>query len=251
MAALPLPPSVAADLDTIVQDHIQALVPSPMSVYTTQQRAQVALLCAQDLLTYKQIARSTRITDPETITAWLKHPDYAAVVHALRTTLAQHALHTGLADALTRLRARDQRWRRLHAIIEQRQDHYTLDPSDPNYDNIPPGADSGLLVKDTKVLEDGSLINTYRVDAPLLRELRELESETAKELGQLAPDRSLHINVTTTLDASLLDPSDLAELRNRISGRSSLAALLPPISTPDASDPPLTTAPPTTHHDPD
>lgn len=226
--ATPLAPEVAAQLHTLIVEHHQALTPAPWSPHTFEQRVEAAILMAQDALSDVQICRTTGISDRATLRMWRHEPAYGALLGALRQVLLEATLQTGVANALTRLRAKDTRWRRLNAVIEQRAQHYHREPTDPDYAAMVPGGDTGLLVQGVKILEDGTPVYEYRVDTQTLRELRELEADVAKELGQMAPERSLHLHGSVSLQDAL-DPEALAMLRAMVTGRDRLAALTPPV----------------------
>lgn len=225
----PLAPEVAAALHQIIVEHHQVLTPAPWSPHTFEQRVEAAILMAQDALSDVQICRSVGMTDRATLRLWRNEPAYGAMLGQLRQVILEATLMSGVANALTRLRAKDSRWRRLNAVIEQRAQKYHREPTDPDYAEMVPGGDTGLLVQGVKVLEDGTPVYEYRVDTQTLRELRELEADVAKELGQMAPERSLHLHASASLTEAL-DPEALAMLRAMVTGRDRLAALTPPVT---------------------
>jgi hypothetical protein len=77
------------------------------------------------------------------------------------------------------MRAYDERWRELQRVIAERG-------ADPTMQDVP-GGRTGLLLKTVKVIGSGEAarqVEEYRLDAALLKELRELEKQAAEEAGQ-------------------------------------------------------------------
>jgi hypothetical protein len=77
------------------------------------------------------------------------------------------------------MRAYDDRWRALQQVIAERAAH-------PDMRDVP-GGRTGLLVRSLKTIGSGDAareVAEYRLDAAILKELRELERQAAEEAGQ-------------------------------------------------------------------
>ncbi len=143
-------------------------------------KEQVALDLAHDELTHAEIAEKAGIS-PSTLYEWNRHADFVARVEENRAEIWAAIRKHGIAVRENRVRALNDRWRRLRATIEARA-------ADPAMAGVP-GGKTGLLVHNVKGVgkgEDFQLIDLYEVDTGLLRELREHEKQAAQELGQWA-----------------------------------------------------------------
>ena len=90
------------------------------------------------------------------------------------------AVKEGLALRVSRLYEKQERHALLKQIIEERGNHESMAEA--------PGGKTGLLVRDYKA---HSFQPVYKLDAALLKEMRELEKEIAIELGQWTEKREL------------------------------------------------------------
>jgi len=99
-------------------------------------------------------------------------------VQARRDRAGSEVLDIALVDQEERLKRQSDRWERLHSVIEQRAEAMK---------DIKEGGDTGLLVRKVKSIGSGEYaerVDEYAVDAPMLKEIRELEKQTSEELGQ-------------------------------------------------------------------
>lgn len=104
----------------------------------------------------------------------LTKPDIALVITKAHEAIAQQ----GIADKRNRINAYDERWKRLHQVIEARAVAHNGDA---------PGAESGWLVRTYKQVGQGPmarLMEEWAVDTGLLSEMRALEQQAAREMGQ-------------------------------------------------------------------
>ncbi len=139
---------------------------------------QAAQDVADDQLTDSVIADRAKIAKP-TLYEWKRHPEFAAKVAVHQAEIRETIRKRGIAIVEHRVRALDDRWRRMQSVIEAR----AADPAMA----LVPGGDTGLLVHNVKGVgkgEDFQLIDLYEVDTGLLREIREHERQAAQELGQ-------------------------------------------------------------------
>jgi hypothetical protein len=135
---------------------------------------------AEDALTDAEISAKADVTR-QTLCNWKSHPDFAARVEGHRSAIREAVRSRGIAIKENRVAALEDRWRRLRRVIEQRA-------ASPQFAEVP-GGSTGLISRDQKGLgkgEDFEIVDVYRVDTGLLKELREHEKQAAQELGQWA-----------------------------------------------------------------
>jgi hypothetical protein len=137
-----------------------------------------AQLIAEGDLTLAQIGESVG-RDQRTLWNWRQHPEFVARIDEHLAIFRDEVRRRGIAVRERRINALNDRWLRLHSVIEQRA-------ADPAMAAVPGGA-TGLLVHDVKGIGSGEsarVVDLYEVDVGLLRELREHERQAAQELGQ-------------------------------------------------------------------
>lgn len=143
----------------------------------TEPRRRAALLLAEDELTDDEIASELGV-NRATLWRWKQHPEFAAQVAAHVAELGDAAARYAIARKRRRVKALDDRWRRLHQVIAERGAAM----------RGVPGGSTGLLVRRVKSVGTGpqqQIVEEYEVDGTLLREAREHEKAAAIELGQL------------------------------------------------------------------
>jgi len=170
----------------------------------TPKRQLAAQLLAEDDLADTEIAKKAGIA-VATLYIWKLRPEFAAKIAEIRATLGDMSLRYLIAQRRRRVRALDERWHKMQAVLDERGD-------DPLMRDVP-GGKSGLLVVQYKALhlEDDEIevVAEYKFDAALVRELREHEKQAAQELGQwvekvapTSPDgqqpATTHVNLTVT-----------------------------------------------------
>lgn len=114
-----------------------------------------------------------------TLYTWRKHPDFAARVEQNLAEIRSEIRRIGIADRENRIRELDDRHRKLKRVIEDRA-------SDPRIAGVPGGL-TGLIVHDVKGIgrgDDFRLVDLYEVDTGTLAEMRAIEMQAAKEMGQ-------------------------------------------------------------------
>src|SRR5262245_17471452 len=95
----------------------------------------------------------------------------------LREEVAELLKDCTLGSVKERVRELEELWRRLKALIHARA-------ADPTM-AVCPGGETGLLVRRRKVLGNGTgTIDEFCLDTGLLSEMRALEAQAARELGQ-------------------------------------------------------------------
>jgi hypothetical protein len=146
----------------------------------TAARAKAAELCAMDVLTDEKIAAECHISR-RTLTTWKQHPEFRARRDSRRAELLEEAKAFGIASQRARLESQQDRYLRMHQVITERA-------ADPTY-AAQPGWKTGLLVHDFKTTKDDAF-DVFKVDDGLLGELRALEAQVAKELGQSVSEKA-------------------------------------------------------------
>lgn len=142
-------------------------------------RADAARLLAEGQLTDRAVAAQVGV-NRMTLQRWKKQPDFAAEVNERIDELQRDVFRRGIASRIRRINALNDRWERMHRIVEERA-------SAPEMQDVP-GGKSGLLVRRLKSLgagENAQTVEEYEIDVGLLREMREHERQAAQELGQL------------------------------------------------------------------
>lgn len=142
-------------------------------------------MVAQDEQTDEAIAAEARVTR-RTLARWKLHPEFRARVDEHLAATRKELLSRGIADQAERIKAKQDRWRRLHRVIEARA-------ADPDMAAVP-GGTTGVLVHQVKGIGRGAdfqVVHEYAVDTGLLAEMDRLEMDVARELGQVV-DKSEH-----------------------------------------------------------
>lgn len=142
----------------------------------TGRREEAALLVAEDNLSDERIAERLSITR-QGLVKWKRHPAFQERVKAVRDEIRAAVVARGIADKQNRVDALNERWARMHDVIESRA----------SAGGDAPGASTGLLYKTIKVVGSGKdqyEVEEWAVDTGLLREMREHEKQAAQELGQ-------------------------------------------------------------------
>lgn len=179
------------------------------------QAKEAAKLVAEASLTYSSIADRVGVTR-QTILNWRRQPLFVEEVEAIREGIRLEAHDYGLSIRENRITALNDRWNRLRKVIEDRAD-------DPEH-QIAPGGSTGLLVRQTKGVgrgDDFTLIHEFAVDVGLLAELRAVEQQAAKELGQWTDKKEVQhsgdMRHAVALDLTTLSTDQLRAIRD-ISG---------------------------------
>jgi len=184
----------------------------------TANKARAAQLIADGRLTDEQIGKEVGKSRSQ-IARWKTTSEFAARVQQIVSAAEAYVFNRGVAKKVRRVEDLDDRWRRLHDIIEARAKEYAGAP----------GGVTGLLVRRIRSVGSGQNareIEEYELDTGLLKELREIEKQVAKELGQLENkpaglDSSKQADRDFAIERIIADPvaSELAcRLFERIAG---------------------------------
>lgn len=175
---------------------------------------EAAQLIAEGRLSLSEIAEKLDV-DRKTLWNWRQAPEFTARVDEHLEAFRDEVLRRGIAVRERRVKALNDRWNRMQALIEARADKMAGVP----------GGSTGLLAHDVKGVgrgDDFELIDVYRFDAALVKEIREHEKQAAQELGQWT-ERIETKNETThavipalaaALAKSYGDPSDSPNASN-------------------------------------
>jgi hypothetical protein len=111
----------------------------------------------------------------QTLAGWKKRPEFAARVAELVATYAEQATRAGLANRNNRIRLLQEQAEKIQTVIDERA-------TDPAMAAIP-GGKTGLIVRTPKVIGD-EVLEVYRADVGLLKELRATNEQIAREKGE-------------------------------------------------------------------
>jgi len=144
-----------------------------------------AVLVAEDRFTDLEIARRAHI-HRSTLAKWKTHPDFIALVSEYSDTLTAQAMEHGIARRAVRLGVLQEAHNHLLQVIEDRA-------AAPEMQGVP-GGKTGLLIRTEKVIgfgESARTIEEFTFDRAVLQELRAIQEQAAKELGQFVEKREL------------------------------------------------------------
>lgn len=146
--------------------------------------AEAAVLLAADEITNEKIAEQCGISVRSLYRAQ-QHPEFQARVHEHVSAFQAAMLRHSIAKRHKRLAVLDRLHEKALDVIEERS-------QGPDQDT--PGSSTGLLVKTFKQIGSGPdayPIAEYAVDVALMREIRALQEQAAKELGQWEEKQSI------------------------------------------------------------
>lgn len=175
-------------------------LPPAAKYFWTKARVLAAELIAEGELTVETIAKRVKKSD-KWVYVQKNRPEFALRVSTLQELMTLAALEVGIANKVSRFRQYQDRWLRMQAVIDDRAassaPHVNkgewVDEGDgkghwqPYEEETVAGWSTGLLVHTVKTSKDGAY-DEYAVDTGLLGEMRQLEMQAAKELGQLPKD---------------------------------------------------------------
>lgn len=156
----------------------------------TKKHHKAALLLAEDELTDEQIAAEVGV-HRTTLAGWKKDPMFAGLVGDQVGRLNAAMLRLPIAKKRERLKTLNMLHQRAISVIEER----AVDMSDEST-----ATGTGLLVRQIKIVRNGDDVTVqreYAVDVALMREIRALEEQAAKELGQWVDKREVSGEIRT------------------------------------------------------
>lgn len=141
------------------------------------QRTRAAVLLAEDELSDEQIAQRVGVCR-RTLSYWKENPVFAAQVGDHIGQLQAAMLRYRVAKKRERIKVLDDLHTKMLTVIDERAE---------DLGDEAPGGSTGLLVRQLKQIgygESARTVEEYAVDAGLVRELRAVHEQAAKELGQ-------------------------------------------------------------------
>jgi hypothetical protein len=178
---------------------VHGITPFPWSTKATE----AVQLVADDRLSDEQIAAQVGVVR-KTLHNWRQHPEFAARVAEIVEAARAEALRCGVAVKAERIRGYQDRYQRMRALLDARaamgQRLVAATQGDSDADRylrslfgkgeLPPGLETGLLVKTVKVV--GKVTEEeWSVDTGLLAEMRATEKQAAQEMGDWTEKREL------------------------------------------------------------
>lgn len=156
-------------------------------------RERAAILVAEDEIPDHAIAKEVGVTK-KTLENWKLHPDFQAHVGGHVGQIQAGMLKLAIAKKHKRLEVLDDLYRRALDVVELRAMQYA--PVDGTQEaagaaarrifgngNVPE-AITGLLVKKETPTNTGRVAVEWNVDTGLMKEIRALQEQASKELGQ-------------------------------------------------------------------
>jgi len=162
------------------------------------------LTMAPHLATPTTVARLVGVS-PQQIKQWRRCPDFNRRVDAIIRKSADEIFDSGMSIKAARILALQRRHAELTSVIEARQE-WALEHAENDIVHDfesgesfhIPGVSSGTIAITYKTIgsaENQRTIIEGHIDAPLLRELREIEKQLAQELGQWSNSDSVNVNL--------------------------------------------------------
>jgi hypothetical protein len=145
-------------------------------------KRRAAQMLAEGKLAIGDIARKAKI-DVSTLWDWRQHPEFAAYVKQMEAQYAALAERFSFGRVAKRVEVLDANWRDMQRLKKERGKSEKM--------RDVPGGKTGLLVHDVKAVGAGDhtqIVDVYRFDAALVKEMRETAREAAEELGQRRPE---------------------------------------------------------------
>lgn len=146
-----------------------------MKALSPANKDQAAQDVAEGRLEFREIAEKAGV-EVRTLHRWRKEEKFAARVRQLSKDLSEAALARAIRRKEYRVNVLAGIQSKILQVIEERG-------GDPSMADVP-GGKTGLLVRQYKVSGD-TVVTEYVVDAGTIRELRAVQEQVGKELGQL------------------------------------------------------------------
>jgi hypothetical protein len=127
----------------------------------------------------------------------MARPDVEQRIREIRAEIGAKLEKRAIRDLNERLNEYQARWDKMRTVIEERS-------GAPEMQEVA-GGKTGLLVRTLKSIGSGekaSTVEEFAVDTGLLRELRELELQVSKELGQFIEKHEVGGNIIDRLNAA-------------------------------------------------
>lgn len=142
----------------------------------TNKQATAAAYVAADELSNEEIAEAVGI-GTRTLYRWKEQDVFKAAVNEHVEAIQSAMLRHDIAKRHKRLGTLNRLHEKMLAVIDDRAKKYA----------DAPGGETGLIVEDVKAVgngRDAQIVEVYAFDAALVREIRAVHEQAAKELGQ-------------------------------------------------------------------
>jgi hypothetical protein len=153
-------------------------------------RERAAILVAEDDFSDHVIAKTCGVTK-KTLENWKQHPDFRGVVGDHVGQIQAAMLKLAIAKKHKRLAVLDELHTKSMQVVALRAAKYGGDADTAEQaarrifgNHVVPEAATGLLVKKESVTSSGMVVTEWQVDTALMKEIRALQEQAAKELGQ-------------------------------------------------------------------
>lgn len=156
----------------------------------TKKHHEAALMLAEDELSDEEIALHCGVSR-QTIANWKKDSGFAGLVGDQVGRLNAAMLRLPIAKKRERLKTLNTLHQKAMRVIEERS---------ADMEDEATATGTGLLVRQIKIVRNGDDVTVqreYAVDVPLMREIRALEEQAAKELGQWVDKREVSGEIRT------------------------------------------------------
>lgn len=175
----------------------------------TGKQRQAAVLCAEDTLSDEAISEKLGI-GRTTLSRWRVIPTFQDAIADHATELEKQMLRLAVTRRNQRIEVLDDLHSKALAVVGARADQYAEVP----------GGSTGLLVGQLKqvrhVEQTDEKTNTwsedhweYAVDVSLMKEIRSIHEQAAKELGQWVDRSELATNLTSRIQIIGVDEGDI------------------------------------------
>lgn len=169
-----------------------------MPLETNQKEyTEAALLIAQGEMQYGAIADRLNVAR-QTLFNWRRESEFKQLVSNHVAELVAEVRSFSIGQLHNRVKALQDRHSRLERIIEERAKSDQMQGV--------PGGTTGLLVHNVKSIGSGDSavrVDVYELDTGLLNELRAIELQSAKELGQWIDKSETKTDATIEFDENL------------------------------------------------
>jgi len=177
-----------------------------------------AVLLAEGAKSESDIAAELGI-DESTLWRWKRRPEFAERVRAEATAIAEQVRAASIANRQVRVDAAIDRYQRLRGVIDARAAHYAERRAGGDL-KVAPGAETGVMASRPKPGK-WRTVEEFRVDVGLLKEMRELEVQVAKDLGQWEERQRVDVEITIrqlARELGLDEEEALAEAKGILQG---------------------------------
>lgn len=143
----------------------------------TEKHELAAVLLSLGTIPHEEVAERVGVSRA-TLFRWKAEPVFTRRMWENAREVRKRVLEASIADVMSRVHRLDRRWQDIDAIIAARA-------ADPAMESVP-GGKTGLMMLERKRVgsgEQSEVVESYKFDAALVREERELARQASNELG--------------------------------------------------------------------